>query len=394
MKRRTFLQQSAVATLGGLLMPQLLKAFEHSGTLGEGNILVVLQLSGGNDGLNTIIPYENNLYYQARPRLAIAPNKVLPLAQGQGLHPALAPLQKLYEQGFLSILNSVGYPEPDRSHFRSMDIWHSASPAQEHWQSGWLGRYLDLSCEKGCKAHGAIELDDTLSFALKGEKSKALALQDPQRFYQLTQSPLLPTHTHQHAHEHPVSYLYQTLAETRSSAAYLYEQSKIKARRAEYPAGALAKKLHSVAQLIQSGADTAVYYTSMTGFDTHVGQGQRHERLLQEYAAAVQAFVEDLQQSGHFGRVLLLTFSEFGRRVQQNASNGTDHGAANNVWLIGKNLKKAGFYNAAPDLASLAQGDLRFEIDFRRLYAEVLQKHLNVAPKSILKEDFPLLGIL
>ncbi len=186
-KRREFLQIGSLAT-ASCLMPQFLKAFEKPAMSPPGNkVLVILQLSGGNDGLNTVIPIRNDIYYKARPRLGVTKSKALTLTEEAGLHPALPSFKKLYDAGHLGILNSVGYPNPDRSHFRSMDIWHSASAATEYWQTGWIGRYLDA--QSAGRPSAAIEIDDTLSFALKGEQRKGLALQDPKRLYESARSP-------------------------------------------------------------------------------------------------------------------------------------------------------------------------------------------------------------
>jgi len=180
-KRREFLQVGSLAT-ASLMVPKFLKAFEAGNMVPAGNkVLVILQLSGGNDGLNTVIPYRNDIYYKSRPRLGIEKSKILSLTDEAGLHPALTGFKEMYEDGSLGIMNGVGYPNPDRSHFRSMDIWHTGSESKEYWTTGWLGRYLDAQC-KGCdKPTYALELDDTLSLALKGEEAKAIAMKDPKR---------------------------------------------------------------------------------------------------------------------------------------------------------------------------------------------------------------------
>ena len=181
--RRHFLKKSALATAGTMLIPSFLSAIEQQKYLGSfnGKKLVVIQLSGGNDGLNTVIPYRNDIYYQARPSIAIKPPEVLRLNDELGFNPAMQGLKSLYDEGLLSVINSVGYPNPDRSHFRSMDIWQTGSTAKEYWQTGWIGRLLDAQCEGNCQAHLAIEVDDALGLALKGEKVKGLATQNPKK---------------------------------------------------------------------------------------------------------------------------------------------------------------------------------------------------------------------
>ena len=353
----------------------------------NGRRLVVIQLTGGNDGLNTVVPYENDLYYKARPTLAIPANKVLTLDKGLGLNPAMEKMRKLYEQGYVSVLNSVGYPDPDRSHFRSMDIWHTASASNEYLDTGWLGRYLDTYPDASA-AHGAIEVDDILSLALKGEKYTGIAVQNVQRFFQATNNPFLKKvvqqHTDDHAHNH-VDYLYKTLIDTQQSAGYLQEKSKVYRSKQDYPAGEFSHNLKTIAELITSGVESRVYYASLTGFDTHVRQAGQQANLLKELSEGVYSFVQDLQQHNEFKNTMIMVFSEFGRRVEQNASNGTDHGTANNLFLISGDLKHAGIYNDAADLQHLDQGDLRYKIDFRDIYATLLQGWLTADPARVLK---------
>lgn len=401
MKRRKFIQKSALASVGTMMIPGFLKAYEAlhiNQAASHHKKLVVIQLSGGNDGLNTVVPFRNDIYYELRPRLAMPQNKVLKLNDELGFNPALEGLRNIYDQGWLSIINNVGYPNPNRSHFRSMDIWHTASNANEYLSSGWLGRYLDSECGRNCKtAHEVIEVDDTLSLATKGRNIKGLALTNPQKLYKSTQNrgvKMLAAHSHVHDHESNVGYLYKTLAETVSSAQYIHQKSKVYKSRANYPRNSFGKRLKTIAELISSGIDTKVYYAGMTGFDTHVNQKNRQERLLKTYADAMKVFVEDLQKNNRLDEVLILTFSEFGRRVKQNASNGTDHGTANNLFVIGGKLKKAGFYNESPDLKNLDQGDLKYSIDFRSVYATLLKKHLGVNERKILGKNFEKLNFV
>jgi uncharacterized protein (DUF1501 family) len=397
MKRRDFLRQSTLASTA-MMVPAFLQGAEF-GRLSarrNGKVLVVIQCSGGNDGLNTIIPFRDDLYFKNRPSLAVPANEVLKTGEYQGFNPSMQAMQPLYDQGLLSILNSVGYPNPDRSHFRSMDIWHTASEASEYLNTGWLGRYLDSDCTGCAKPYQAIEVDDTLSLALKGDKRRGFAISDPERMKKQANNPLLQKLTQaplQHQEEN-VAYLYKTLVDTQSSADYLAQQARLYRSKVVYPASELGKDLKLIAQLIMADTETQVYYASITGFDTHAGQKGRQERLLKQYAEAVKAFVEDLQQNKLLDEVLILTFSEFGRRVKQNGSGGTDHGAANNAWLIGSKLKKTGFANAAPNLSDLVEGDLRYQIDFRDLYADVLKNWLGASVEKTLGRTFQGLGLV
>jgi uncharacterized protein (DUF1501 family) len=396
--RREFLKQSALATAGTVLIPSFLKAFENSSLQLGAKKLVVLQLSGGNDGLNTIVPYRNDLYYQLRPQLGIAANVVLRVSDELGFHPALASLRPMYDKGYLGIFNTVGYPNPDRSHFRSMDIWQTACDSKEYLNTGWLGRYLDASCVNCNAGHQAIEIDDMLSLVLKGENSKGMALKNPEKLYNALHDNLFQKLTENnptdHTDEPTVSYLYKTLAESVSSSEYIYSKSKVGKSTAAYPDTEFANRLKTIAQLLTSGIDTRVYYASLSGFDTHVRQISTHERLLGIYADAASAFVADLEANGVFDNVLIMTFSEFGRRVSQNASNGTDHGTANNLFLMGKSLKQKGFINDPPDLQKLDQGDLIHTVDFRSVYTTILDTWLGSDAEKVMGGRFERLGFI
>jgi len=388
--RRAFLKKSMLATAGTMLIPSFLKAMEDSFIPGFKK-LVVLQLSGGNDGLNTIVPYRNDVYYQLRPQLAVPRSQVIEVADELGFHPSLAPLRSLYDQGYMTIINNVGYPNPDRSHFRSMDIWNTGSSATDYLRTGWLGRYLDASCTGNGGAHHAIEIDDVLSLALKGEHCKGMAMRNPKRLYEALHGNLFQklSEADGASHDEPnVAYLYKTLAESVSSSDYIFAKSKVTSTAKEYPATPFAGQLKTIAQLIRSGVDTRVYYASLAGFDTHVRQAPAHEQLLKVYAEAVKAFTDDLQQQGALDDVLIMTFSEFGRRVAQNAGGGTDHGTANNLFLISKSLKTKGFFNETPNLQQLDEGDLIHTIDFRRIYATVLDQWLKTDSTAILGQQF------
>ncbi|NRD18791.1 DUF1501 domain-containing protein [Winogradskyella eckloniae] len=385
MDRRKFLKNSALAS-SLFFVPNFVKAFETVATEQLGyKRLVIVQLAGGNDGLNTIIPYNNDVYYNARPRLAISKD-IIKLNDDLGFHPSLKPLRSLFDNGELSIINNVGYPNPVRSHFRSMDIWHTASGSDEYLQTGWLGRYLD---QYGKKPYNAIELDEQLSLAMKGEHFNGIATNDYNVLYKTAQDPyfknVINHYNDAHLSEHNLGYLYQTMIEATSSAKYIFEKTTVKSSNEDYPQNNFAKQLKNVAQFINSGLDTKVFYASLGGFDTHANQTNKQAKLLSQYADSVSAFVKDLKQNNTYENTLILTFSEFGRRVKQNAADGTDHGAANNVFVIGKNLKHAGVYNSLASLSNLdSNGDLKYSIDFRSIYATILTKWMNVSAEGII----------
>ena len=396
MERRNFLKNSALAS-SMFMVPSFVKAFENVATSSLGfKKLVIIQLSGGNDGLNTIVPYTNDIYYGERPRLAISKNDIIKATDDLGFHKNLAPLKNLYDQGYLSIINNVGYPNPNRSHFRSTDIWHSASASDEFLQTGWIGRYIDTY---GKMPYEGIEVDDSLSLIMKGKKTNGIATKNAQVLFSNTQTPffkkVLEHKEKAHLDEHNLGYLYKTMIEAKSSAKHIYQKAKVFETKLEYPKNPFALQLKITADFINSNVNSKVYYVSMGGFDTHNAQTNRQNKLLDVYSKSMEVFVKDLEQNDTFKDTLIITFSEFGRRVKQNGSEGTDHGTANNVFIIGKNLKKQGVYNDMPDLANLDEnGDLKYTVDFREIYATVLDKWLAVNDETILNKAFSKLNFI
>ncbi|MDB4225651.1 DUF1501 domain-containing protein [Algibacter sp.] len=396
MKRRNFLKQSTLAS-SLFFVPNFVKAFEQVAKASLGyKKLVIVQLSGGNDGLNTIVPFNNDIYYKNRPGISIPKNDLIKVTDDLGFNKNLAPLKNLYDQGYLSIINNVGYPNPNRSHFRSTDIWQTASGANEYLDTGWLGRYID---SYGKMPYSGIEIDDSLSLIMKGETMNGIATKNPRILFGNTQTPyfkkVLNHQSDQHLSEHNLGYLYKTMIEAKSSAKYIYETSKTYKSNQEYPNNPFGKQLKTTAEFINSNIESKVYYVSMGGFDTHANQADRQKRLLSTYSESMEVFVNELKQNDTFKDTLILTFSEFGRRVQQNAAGGTDHGAANNVFIIGENLKSKGFYNELPDLANLdANGDIVHTVDFRSIYATILNEWLKVDDKAILNKSFSKLDFI
>lgn len=394
MDRRDFLKQSGLAS-GYLLIPAFLKpletvgmnSFDNPGS-GKKN-LIVIQFSGGNDGLNTIIPYNNDIYYKLRKNIGIKKENVITLDKELGLNPAMTAFKELYDQGYVSIINNVGYPNPDRSHFRSMDIWQSASSSQDYISTGWLGRYLDSQCQW---PYEAIEIDNTLSLALKGKKLSGMATKNARALFEETKAPYFDSVSSyikpDMLSEDNLGYLYKTMLNTTSSAKYIFETQKTYKNTAEYPNTEFSKELKTIATFINSGLNTSVYYVSLGSFDTHVGQLNKQQDLLTQYSEGIAALVKDLKENNKLDDTLILTFSEFGRRVEENASGGTDHGTASNMFIIGSQLKKKGIFNEAPDLVNLVDGDLKHHVDFRQVYATVLDNWLKADSVSILKEKF------
>lgn len=384
-KRRDFIQVGTLAT-ASLMLPKFLKAFEKPRMVLPGNkVVVVVQFSGGNDGLNTVVPITNDIYFKARPKIGIAKDKAVILTDEVGLNPALECFKGLYDDGSLGILNSVGYPNPDRSHFRSMDIWQSASDSKDFVNTGWIGRYLDAQCQGCDKPTQALEIDDMLSLALKGTEEKGLAFKDPRRLYSSSNEKYYKDiNAAHHPSEETVDYLYKTMSETLNSADYIFQQSKLHPTKQTYPATGFARDLKTIASLIMSDINTKIYYVSIGSFDTHVNQEAQQKRLFTEFNDAVKAFTADLKANNRFDDVLMMTFSEFGRRVSQNASNGTDHGTANSMFFISGGLKQKGILNAMPDLTDLNEGDLKYKVDFKNVYATVLNKWLGADDYKVL----------
>jgi uncharacterized protein (DUF1501 family) len=395
MKRRSFLKNTGIGAIGTYYLPLFLTNSEKLLAGRATNKLIIIQLSGGNDGLNTVIPFEDDLYYNARPVIGIKKNKVIKSSDYLGLNPAMESFAKLYDEGIVSIINSVGYPNPSRSHFRSMDIWQTASKSNQYLTSGWIGRYLDAYCDNN---HAALEIDSQLSLALQGNNNNGLAVNNSSTLYQALKgrhfNKLIKQSEEAELDEDNMGYLYKTLVSTNQSAGYIKETHTIKDNNFGFPKSALGKKLATVSQFVRSGLSTEIYYVSHNGFDSHTNQRRQQDRLLKEYSDGVYSLVKSLEKSGHLDNTLILTFSEFGRRVSENASAGTDHGKANNVFVIGKNLTKQGFYNSGPDLANLDEGDVRYQIDFRNIYADILKYWLHKDPKKIMTHSFESLGII
>lgn len=397
--RRSFLKKSALIS-ASVLIPDFLKAFGSlvNPSQFNGKRLVVIQLSGGNDGLNCVVPFRNDIYHSLRPGIGLDEKTRIAITDEIALNINLTELADLYNSGYLTIINNVGYPNPNRSHFRSTDIWQSASDENQYWNTGWIGRYLDANCTDECsKPHSAIELDDTLSLALKGEKTKGLAFHDPNVLYLTAQNEIIQKiaqTSYEHDHDSVADFLHKTLRETTQSADYIYEKSKIYKSSITYPVSDFAKRMKSIAELICSGSETQVYYISLPGFDTHAAQIGMHSRVLKTYSQTVKAFCDDLKANNLFEDTVILTFSEFGRRVKQNASKGTDHGTANNVYIINGKLSKPGIYNEMPNLQDLDEGDLKFNIDFRQVYATLIQHSLNGDADAILGKSFERLNFI
>ncbi len=394
MTRRAFLQHSLAATSGvalATLSPtpwlQSLAALAAR----QDRILVVIQLSGGNDGLNTVVPYADSAYYAARPKLAIAKSDVVKLNDSLGLHPALQSLEGLFSDGRMSIVQGVGYEQPNRSHFESMDIWHSCQRKTDRSSFGWVGRWL--SQERAARTSGNGLENWALHFGHE-QQPLALASRDgtipsiasmeqfrlrlgdreslKQELRRLTAKPATTTSEPADQGSDLLSFV-QASSQTAIATSERLEGARKSAGANDFPQSQLGDKLNTISQLITSDFETRVYYVTLDGFDTHAQQAAAHTALLRQWSEALSAFHKRLREAGQGDRVMVLTFSEFGRRVAENASDGTDHGAAAPVFLSGPKLKSP-IIGAQPSLTDLDDGDLKFHTDFRSVYATLITK--------------------
>jgi uncharacterized protein (DUF1501 family) len=384
----------------------------------DGKILVVVQLSGGNDGLNTVIPYADDVYHRERPSLGHDANAVLKINDYLGLHPNLTAFKELYDQGNMAVVQGVGYPNPNRSHFRSMDIWQSGDPTQEVLTTGWIGRYFDNACQ-GADPKVGISIGEQTPLAMKGDKINPLSFENPAnyryngydkaRYLSMNQqatapqvapdmvaAPAVPDHSfikpvvqkvQPITAQSQLDFLSRTAMDAQVSSDQILRITANHDGPQPYPQNEFGNGLRTIAAMIAGGLTTRVYYVSLGGFDTHANEKQRHDKLMTDLSQGVGAFWADLKNQNNADRVLMMTFSEFGRRVQTNASGGTDHGAAAPMFLFSPSLKP-GMYAQHPSLTDLDQGDLKYEVDFRNVYASVLQGWMDTPSKPILAEQF------
>jgi uncharacterized protein (DUF1501 family) len=358
-------------------------------------ILVVIQLSGGNDGLNTIVPYRDELYAKARPKLGIPSSDVIKLTEELGLHPSLRAIENQFSENRFSIIQGVGYPSPNRSHFESMDIWHSCHPKKDRSQSGWLGRWITEQNAHPTSDSTAIHIgSDTLPLACqeRGVQVPSLASLEQMRLKaKLDSMQDKQSRPGAESNSKDSGSLLDFLSTSTVAALEVSERlDKILAQpdaSGDFPKTALGEKLRAVSRLILSGLKTRIYYVTLDGFDTHANQPDVHASLLKQWSEALVAFLSRLKQTGQQDRVLVMTFSEFGRRVSENASLGTDHGAAAPMFLAGPKLPKI-IHGPMPDLSDLEDGDLRFKIDFRSVYASVLEHWMMTDSRKALDGDY------
>lgn len=387
MNRRNFLTLTGTFTGGALLLPDFLHAFGSQPNLVMGEpCLVFIQLNGGNDGLNTFVPYDNPLYYQLRSKIALTKDTVISKNNGMAFHPALKNFAEIQQKGDMSILQNVGYPEPNRSHFRSQEIWQTASASNQYLNEGWLGRYLDLQCKEHQPTAG-INLDAIDNLALKGKEPNFITVKDPNRFKIRTDKD-----DKVKLSDNPQLDFVRKIAYSVTEGAEEIQQALTKSTaEISYPKTNLGKNLEWIARLIKGNLNSKVYYTSQNGYDTHDNQLAIHQRNLEELNDAVYSFYTDLKQANLLQNVTIVVFSEFGRRVKDNG-NGTDHGTAAPLFVIGGN-NRGKVLGSNPNLSDLDEGDLKYQIDFRSVYASLLNHKLEFDYQSIGITSKPINGL-
>jgi uncharacterized protein (DUF1501 family) len=401
LNRRRFLIRTLQASslfAVGRVVPGFLLNTAYAAESGKDTILVVVEMTGGNDGLNTVIPYTDDLYHNARKTLRLTKEQVVKVDDAIGLNPGMRSFDQLLKNGHLAVVQGVGYPNPDRSHFESMDIWQSAEVGRKLSNTGWLARsWADLQDKRGNVPVMQVG-PEKLPLALRGAPGGVVSINNRHPI-RLNLGPGTPA---QHktrkqliedlaqggdGKEDMLQFVQRRQLQTYSTLERLEEVLKNTTPTGQFPGTTLGQKMEMIARLIDKGFGTRVFYLAIDGFDTHSGQKEPHQRLLQEVADAITFFFTNLQRTGNDKRVLVMTFSEFGRRVQENGSGGTDHGSGSCLFVAGPGVK-GGAVGKHPSLKDLVEGDLKFHTDFRRVYATLLDGWLGVDSRTVLGDKF------
>jgi uncharacterized protein (DUF1501 family) len=404
--RRQFLIQSVGGFAGFLSIDSIFARAAKAATqapaaASSGRTLVVVNFQGGNDGLNTVVPYGDPTYYRVRPTINIPQDQVVKLDGMLGLNPQLAALKPLFDQQRLAVLQGVHYPNPNLSHFRSTEIWQTAAP-EKYLDTGWAGRYLDVE-GKGAAPNlfAGVAVGPVLPKMMVAERTDVPTISDLRGFKfngardeQAQADKILGGDGVKYPFQSPYLQLVQDV-ETHAHAASNELPHLVDGYKAavEYPKTPFAQGLNLIAGVVNANVGTKVFYISLGSFDTHVGQRQQQDRLLEQFASGMAAFYQDLAAHGNDGKVLAMTFSEFGRRVGENANRGTDHGTAAPMFLIGGNAK-GGIYGDHPSLTDLDYGNLKWHTDFRSVYATVLERWLGISSAPILGSQFDTLTVV
>jgi uncharacterized protein (DUF1501 family) len=392
--RRDFLKQSSLIALAPSLPAFLARSARAAEPGRDERVLVVVQLDGGNDGVNTIVPFGDDGYAKHRRALRIAPERLIKINDQVAFNSALRGAADLFEKQQLGIVQGVGYPNPNRSHEVSMRIWQTARfDPEEHKTFGWIGRAADELPKPGSGAPSSLLLGDEVTpVAIRGRKSAAgvlASLDDFDADFSIASG----RRDTPRGSDSLADYIQRTTFDARVTAGRLHDLARNDAASEKYPATKLAGRLRLIARLIKADFGTRIYYAVQSGYDTHAAQLPTHANLLGELGGALRAFVDDLNAAGLAERVLVLCFSEFGRRVEENGSQGTDHGTAGPVFLAGPRVK-AGLVGATPSLVDLEGDDLKMSVDFREVYATLLEQWLGVASKDALGGTFEPIELL
>jgi len=437
--RRAFLQSSTLLASAALTVPAFIQSsawalpkveagLSSIAGVNEDNILVIVQLSGGNDGLNTVVPYRDDAYYRLRPGIGLKADNLHILSKNGSkgssdlaFNKALTGFRELYDEGQCAVIQGVGYPNPNRSHFTSMDIWHTADT--NGTGDGWIGKYIDAQCcgygkgesgrpdgskgdESSNSAEPPIAIGREAPLMLTGRTMMPVSFESPDMFEwagkefseklinnheQLTNT-LYEQTDHDHDHDSNNAFLLRTAMDARVSSEMIRKAVAAKPL-VQYPSSKLSQQLSMIGSMIRAGMKTRVYYASIGSFDTHANQPGSHARLLGQLSSAIRAFQRDLKAQGNDSRVTTMCFSEFGRRVGQNASNGTDHGTAAPMFMFGPKVQ-GGFHSRHPSLTNLDNGDLKYTADFRSVYAEVLDKWLDTKSRDVLGGSYKHLRVM
>lgn len=394
--RRDFLKSAPLVALAPTVPAFLVNTAKAAAPQKDSRILVVIQLDGGNDGINTVVPFADEGYEKNRKALRINKEQTVKLNDKLGLHRAMDGAGTLFEAGHLTIVQGVGYPNPNRSHFESMAIWHTARPDKENRpDTGWLGLSLDEAPKPNGGAPASVYVGaGTMPQAVRGRKSVASGLTRPEDFLLAPEADPRPANPTKGEGDDLSAFIRRVSGDALGAADRMAEVARGKDDGARYPASELAGHMKLIAKLIKGDTGTRVFYARQGGYDTHAGQFGSHFRLLQELSGAMKAFVDDLAAAKLADRVCVLAFSEFGRTVKENASQGTDHGTSGPVFLAGTSIK-GGLVGETPSLIELdpKHGDLKVNLDFRRVYASVLEDWLNVKSKTPLAGNYETLPL-
>ncbi len=386
--RRQFLKSSSLIALAPSVPAFLARSAQAAEPKRDERILVILQLGGGNDGINTVVPFADEGYAQNREKLRLKADRLHKLNDRVALHPAMQAAKSLFDEGQLAIVQGVGYPNPNRSHAVSMATWQSARlDREEHDTYGWIGRALDQDSRNPKIAPAALLAgDEKIPMTLRGRKAVASSLGSLSDL-KIPDELLISSPTDAQPSDDLTAFVTRQSVEAFATAKTLKELAGKTSTDGNYPATQLASRLQLIATLIKAGLGTRVYYAIQSGYDTHSAQLFPHAQLLRELSESLKAFLDDLKASKLSERVLVMGFSEFGRRVKENGSAGTDHGTAGPVFLAGGSLRP-GLHGEMPSLGDLENGDLKHTVDFRRVYATILDHWLNIKSSNSLLGPF------